>query len=111
MSDLEQRIHDSVHKVLDGLQDLTTLTVTTYVGDVTVAFPDGKLDLKKLQPAASALHVAAMTQISLDNDISQVKGRDELPEGIERLHTAAVQVAIEARASVVKMLVEIAKTL
>lgn len=111
MSRVKQKLQNAVEKVADGLQDLTTLSVVTYTGDVSVEFSEGKLDLDKLQPKATSLQVAAMTQISLDQDISQVRFDVEAPEGLFELHESAVKTAIEARASLVRMMIEMVASL
>ena len=108
---LREKFEGLLDSVGNGIQDLTTLTVVTYTGDIQVDFAGGKLDLEALEPKATDLHVAAMTQISLDTDISQVRSGDEQPEELIALHETAVKTAIEARAAVVKMLADVVTSL
>ncbi len=102
-------IRDAIKKFSDEIQDLSTLTVTTYTGTLSqvIDSDSGEIDWDKFKPSSGELTMVAATRISADYDTvnfrAALAGIDNLDDLLQ-LHRMAVETAQNGRAGLVKLL-------
>ena len=116
-------IDNIIERAEEGVDDLTTLDVTTLTGSITIEGSmldeEGKIDLKKLYKAisekatpddgAGKLEIVAFTHIDFDCD-SVYFVQEDLSEQDRKLiehHEAAVKTARDTRQAFVNMIKEL----
>lgn len=105
-----------VETLNEAFGDLSTLDVTTYTGNVDVAFSgegdNRSLDLDALFRNASQLAIDGglslmlATQVNIDGDATNFVAKGEIPEYIIRTHSEAVKNGSEFRGQIISFLGE-----
>ena len=91
-------------KIEEGLKDLSSLEVQTYVGAIDVAIDDDRHGLKDISALLSSakakdsgLKLCAVTKMMCDGDAINLVPEEAFPEHIQKVHEAAVRAGIATR--------------
>lgn len=98
---------DVVNKAVEAIEDLSSLEVLTFRGELTsVIDQKGKIDWSKLTANASnvgKLKLALATNVKIDADVQQYIADDVPPQWIVDAHIAAVKSGLEARKALLEL--------
>ncbi|EAU56147.1 hypothetical protein [Mariprofundus ferrooxydans] len=94
-------LKDALKKLDDTLEDLSSLEVHTYVGDIEVntegQLGDFEAYIKKHGVANGKIKLVAVTKMMCDGDAVNLIPEKAFPDHIQRVHDAAVKAGIETR--------------
>ena len=113
----EKNVQSLMNKIIDAIEDFSTITVNSYTGDLTGTVKDaenGKIDFKEMfadsDKEGSKIKLVMSSEYSLDGDANLYCDTSEtIPAEISAAHNEAIKTARAMKSDLVKLIFEAVK--